>query len=105
MAHGQAHSRHAVNGVTLDKHEIGEGVYLIESEGKYLTKVSFSRAAPLSERWCCGCGDSARAREALFVHIVAFHVLVASVYKLVGHHADPTYEQALRSLPHLLAGL
>ncbi|MBA2678717.1 MAG: hypothetical protein H0U76_10045 [Ktedonobacteraceae bacterium] len=111
MRCAQPHTTHLVNGVLIEKHEIADGEHLLEAGGKYVTKVIYSRASGL-RRWVCGCGDAFRDREDVFAHVVAAHVRVGAAdgitptyLRLVGQHADPTYEQAMRDLPRTIAGI
>ena len=111
MRCAQPHTQHLVNGVLIEKHEVADGVYLLVAAGKYVTKLTYSRASGL-RRWVCGCGDAFRDREDVFAHVLAAHVrggvtdaVTPTYLRLVGHHADPTYQQAMRDLPCSIAGI
>ena len=108
------HFRRVIAGVLVEMLEATDATFKVLGDGSDL--VLLRRTSDDGQghgRWSCPCGHTSGKRDPMLSHVVAEHVTlsplvfmssgrtfeaVVTSLRLAGHHADPTYTEAMRNM-------
>jgi len=106
--------RRVVAGVLIEMQEATDDTFRVLGNGMYLVVLTRTSADEHKHgRWSCPCGHASGKRDSMLSHVVAEHgtlspliaanngrtlEAVVTSLRLAGHHADPTYNEAMRNM-------
>ena len=108
------HFRRVIAGVLVEMLEATDTTFNILGDGLHLVVLTHTSDDGHGHgRWSCLCGESSGKRDPMLSHVVVKHGTVSPLVstsngrtleavvtslRLAGHHADPTYNQAMRNI-------
>ena len=108
------HFRRVIAGVFVEMQEANDAMFKVVGDG--IDLVMLTRTSDDGQghgRWYCPCGHASGKRDPMLSHVVAEHAILSPLVstsngrtleavitslRLAGHHADPTYNEAMRNM-------
>ena len=106
------HFRRVVAGVLVEMQEAIDDTFKVLGDGSDLVMLKHT-SDDGHGRWYCPCGHTSGKRDPMLSHVVSEHATllhlvsasngrtleaVVTSLRLSGHHADPTYNEAMRNM-------